>query len=65
MLNLGRWQSLGKGIRHHDLGGAIHEPDHTLINDPTNEMIAYVYMIGMRVVLVVMSEGNCRLVVTE
>src|SRR5712671_995340 len=65
MFHLGRRQVLGECIGDHVIGRAVYEAQGTLLDDPADKVVAHVDMFHARVVLVVLSEGDCGLVVGE
>src|ERR1700679_2690876 len=63
MLHFGRWQSLSEGVGDHVVGWAIDKTQGALFNDPANEVVAHVDVLGARVVLMVARERDSCLIV--
>lgn len=62
MLDLSGRESLGKHIHDHLVGRAVGDLEGALLDDPSDEVIAYINMFSSCVVLVVFSELPQRLV---
>ena len=65
MLHFGRWQSLSEGVGDHVVGWAINKTQGALFNNPANEVVAHVDVLGVRVVLMVASERDSCLIIGE
>jgi hypothetical protein len=56
MLHLGRWQGLGECVCNHVIGQAVNKAQGTLLDDPSDEVVAHVDVLHVRMVLMVLSE---------
>ena len=65
MLDFGRWECLCKYVSDHVHSGTIYKSNLTFFNNPTDEMIAQINMLGARTILMISSKCNGRLVVRE
>ena len=65
MLDFWRRKGLGECIGDHVIGGVVDKAQFAIINNPANEMEAYVNVFGVGMVLVVLQECDHRLVVRE
>ena len=65
MLHLGGGQGLCEAVGDHVVGRAINEPQGALLNDPANEVVSHVDVLGTRVVLMITREHDGCLIVGE
>ena len=65
MLHLCRREGLGECIGDHVICGAIDKLDRPLLHDPADPVVTHIDVLGARVVLVVMHEGDGHLVVRK
>jgi hypothetical protein len=61
MFHLQQHQRIG----HHVFGEAIYEVYFTFFNNPPDKTKTYVNMFGVHMILIVLQQGNCRLIIRE